>query len=62
MTFAIGNGEFLRALFGLFITHKKLLAVFKELLVCDFLALGEDGIDAALRDDERTCVFQRLHC
>ena len=36
--------------------------VFKKLLVGDFLALREDGFNASLRDDERACVFQRLHC
>ena len=46
---------------GLLVTKKQLLAVFCELLVGDILTLREDGINAALRDDEGAGVFQRLH-
>lgn len=53
VTLAVGEGEFLRTLFCLLVAHKELLAVFKKLLVGDFLALREDSFDASLRDDER---------
>ena len=40
MTFAIGKGEFPRMLLGLFVAYKNLLAVFKKLLVGNFLTFG----------------------
>lgn len=61
VTLVVGNGDFLGAQLCLFVAQEELFAVFGKVLVTNFFAFGEDGVNATLRYDEQASVLQWLH-